>query len=98
MRETFFEAAKIFLEEPERVNQLANGMLGQSVFDGMVDENFSEDVSKTSVGWFIKKNFSFPILDFFIVNNIEKYSHTKKNQLKMLGPIEGVGPQTPILF
>ena len=45
----FFEAAKIFLEEPERVNQLANGMLGQSVFDGVVDENFSEDVSKPSV-------------------------------------------------
>ena len=25
-----------------------------------------------------KKIFSFPILDFFIVNNMEKYSHTQK--------------------
>ena len=25
-----------------------------------------------------KKFFSFPILAFFIVNNMEKYSHTKK--------------------
>ena len=51
-----------------------------------------------------QKKFSFPILSFFIVNNMEKYSH-KKNQLKMLievklltsiGEIMSIGtPKTP---
>ena len=48
MRDVFFEAANI-ISRPEMLNELTYGMLGQSVFDGLVDKNFAVDVSKTSV-------------------------------------------------
>ena len=51
MRDVFFDAANI-ISGPEMLNGLTRGMLRQSVFDGVVDNNFADDVSKTSVGLF----------------------------------------------
>ena len=51
MRDVFFDAANI-ISGPEMLNGLTRGMLRQSVFDGVVDNNFADDVSKTSASLF----------------------------------------------